>query len=668
MRRLALGAMVMAGWACGAEEAETSGLVGAAGGTVLGPDGAKVVIPPGALTTDTAIHVDRSSASATALPAGLSAIGEMFAFTPHGTSFLVPVTLTVPFDPARVHAGVTLGLYKTNAQNQWARVANPTFDVDTVSAQVTSFSDVQAVVEPLTRNDPVREWSFSEYRGDALTEVLVDSGVQVGGFLSEYYDLGPAFNDSGYVFDDGTELPADGIATADVGSSENGVTYWVDSEAPRGSANVPNAPIGAITRLKQTQSFIKQTEDASLKFTLSLAGIVADDNNAVLGRSCPPVHAQGLLCELIKGELRLDVRADTATRSFFHTAGGATLSGYAENWNSEVWNYRFSRTPLWAPEDFDFVAEFGEGGEKEAHVSMDLRSPRTYSVDLSSVGVGEEFTLTVETFASTYNRIGGAPSEFPTSAGAYLRDPLEIGGATLTMTGLEATNNPLSVLPADAPVPPAPCVPGPGPDPAAGTLQFSAAGYTLEESNVTPRITVTRTGGSKGAVTATFTSSDGTALAGTDYTPVNATVFFADGDAAPRVVDVPLIPDLIDEPDKTVNLTLSQPGGCAALGAQPTAVLTIRNDDITPATLFTVGGTVHGLIGTLVLENHRGMFLEIFDDGPFTFSLLPTPSGTPYFVRVFNQPRDPIQVCTVTNGSGTFTDHNVTDVLVTCGQ
>jgi hypothetical protein len=77
-------------------------------------------------------------------------------------------------------------------------------------------------------------------------------------------------------------------------------------------------------------------------------------------------------------------------------------------------------------------------------------------------------------------------------------------------------------------------------------------------------------------------------------------------------------------------------------------------------------GTVNGLIGTLVLQDHHGLFLQVFDDGPFTFSNLPTPIGMPYAVTVFNQPHDPIQVCTVTNGTGTFTDHNVTDVLVTC--
>jgi hypothetical protein len=114
--------------------------IGSAGGTVTGPAGAQVVIPAGALAANTAIAVDQSSAGSPALPAGMNAFGSMFAFTPHGTSFAMPVTVTVPFNAASVPAGATPALYKTNAAGGWERVAGASVNAATITAQVTSFS------------------------------------------------------------------------------------------------------------------------------------------------------------------------------------------------------------------------------------------------------------------------------------------------------------------------------------------------------------------------------------------------------------------------------------------------------------------------------------------------------------------------------------------------
>ena len=64
-------------------------------------------------------------------------------------------------------------------------------------------------------------------------------------------------------------------------------------------------------------------------------------------------------------------------------------------------------------------------------------------------------------------------------------------------------------------VTPAACVPGPGPNAASGVLQFGAASFAVDEwAGAPPSITVTRTGGGSGAVTATFTTSNGTAIGG----------------------------------------------------------------------------------------------------------------------------------------------------------
>jgi hypothetical protein len=101
-----------------------------------------------------------------------------------------------------------------------------------------------------------------------------------------------------------------------------------------------------------------------------------------------------------------------------------------------------------------------------------------------------------------------------------------------------------------------------------------------------------------------------------------------------------------------------------------------RLEDFAPSPGFTVGGTLTGMIGSRQVE------LELATEGPpgtppittlrprngqFTFFLSPRlVSGNSYQVRVSQQPTDPVQVCTVTNASGTIEDANVTNVEVHC--
>jgi hypothetical protein len=100
--------------------------------------------------------------------------------------------------------------------------------------------------------------------------------------------------------------------------------------------------------------------------------------------------------------------------------------------------------------------------------------------------------------------------------------------------------------------------------------------------------------------------------------------------------------------------------------------------------LFTVGGTVTGLgpmgalgeppVATsgrgLELIDHHGLSLSITADGPFTFTNIPSPTGTAYSVRTGIQPLGfgnvVVKRCSVTNGSGVFANANVTDVQVIC--
>jgi hypothetical protein len=96
-------------------------------------------------------------------------------------------------------------------------------------------------------------------------------------------------------------------------------------------------------------------------------------------------------------------------------------------------------------------------------------------------------------------------------------------------------------------------------------------------------------------------------------------------------------------------------------------------EDFAPSPRFTVGGTVTGLVGT-------GLELELSAEGPpgppptttlrprnGSFTFFPRlVGGNPYEVRVKTQPTNPIQVCTITNASGTIEDANVTNIEAVC--
>ncbi len=127
---------------------------------------------------------------------------------------------------------------------------------------------------------------------------------------------------------------------------------------------------------------------------------------------------------------------------------------------------------------------------------------------------------------------------------------------------------------------------------APGTLQFSGASFSITESGGSRTINVTRTGGDNGAVSVQYATSDGTATAGSDYQATSGTLNWADHDDTTKSFVVTILDDSDDEPNETVNLTLSSPGGGAGLGSPASATLTINDDDSAP------GGP-----GTLALSN-----------------------------------------------------------------
>ena len=81
------------------------------------------------------------------------------------------------------------------------------------------------------------------------------------------------------------------------------------------------------------------------------------------------------------------------------------------------------------------------------------------------------------------------------------------------------------------------------------------------------------------------------------------------------------------------------------------------------AASYSVGGTVSGLSGTVVLQDNGGGNLSVTANGTFTFATK-LASGAAYSVTVKTNPSG--QTCTVSSGSGTVAAANVTSVAVSC--
>jgi hypothetical protein len=139
-----------------------------------------------------------------------------------------------------------------------------------------------------------------------------------------------------------------------------------------------------------------------------------------------------------------------------------------------------------------------------------------------------------------------------------------------------------------------------------GSIGFTSASATVDESVGVATTKVVRTGGRSTIAETVFVTADGTATAGDDYADSTGTITFVAGQRSADV-SVPIVDDALDEDDETVELTLGAPTGGASLGLDA-ATMTIVDDDAgaahpidaacptgtVPSGTFPDGGAVHG--------------------------------------------------------------------------
>jgi len=180
-------------------------------------------------------------------------------------------------------------------------------------------------------------------------------------------------------------------------------------------------------------------------------------------------------------------------------------------------------------------------------------------------------------------------------------------------------------------------------------LSFNTANYGVNESGGTATITVLRTNASAGTATVNYSTSNGTATsgatctAGVDFIGTSGSFTWGNGDTSVRTFVITICNDGFDEADETINLTLSNAGGTGSLGAQPTATLTIGNDD-GPPVFFTEENTQHAIALDFVTQTRDPFTLtspfNLVDDQRRRVSLFVTHLGL--------LPGDPISVVVVT--------------------
>lgn len=507
-----------------------------------------------------------------------------------------------------------------------------------------------------------RYWQFEVYyagsgfRAEPLR--YAPSGV-----VHEEIVLDPPSTDES---DDGRKL--------EVHSNADGVTYWLGAESPRGDGRVPETRLGASAWLRQQQVFRKLQEAGTLEFVVTHVDLEAFDGNPVLDENLvcgeswmiPALDCSGPIWA--KADLVIEaftiIPGDKVPAELWTSTLSASLDGSAGRWRFQGgMRGESERTPEYLV--YGTVADFDvdlnvDRDATGTHARVKLNRPITITIPLKDVKVDELVWVDMEAFTEALNQL-----QLESWSTAFFRDPLKTTGVTVRTAGMEPVPMPAGLLPPQRTLRlPQPC---PATDPAAGIVEFAADRFSFPESfnGRGAPVRIVRHDGSRGKVAVTFSMGGGTATSNLDYMPVTRTVVFGDGEEGTKWVRVPLIPNTVVDGDRWVEMRLSAPLGCAALGRLVTSQLKIRDDDTRPVLTYTVGGTVNGLAGTGLTVGNAGSSVTINGDGRFTIPT-PLPDGTAYDVRVLNQPGNPAQQCTVQRGGGTIAGANVTDVQVQC--
>lgn len=141
-----------------------SAMIGSSGGAVGLPDGASVLLPPGALAVPTQISIaEIALPPGSELPSTAVVVGGVYAFHPDGQGFQTPVQIVVPYDPALLPPGYSEGAISIYRRESW-----PQFDMVGSDDGEESISSNGQVLDPARRLVSVSTSMFSAYAALAV--------------------------------------------------------------------------------------------------------------------------------------------------------------------------------------------------------------------------------------------------------------------------------------------------------------------------------------------------------------------------------------------------------------------------------------------------------------------------------------------------------------------
>lgn len=137
-----------------------------------------------------------------------------------------------------------------------------------------------------------------------------------------------------------------------------------------------------------------------------------------------------------------------------------------------------------------------------------------------------------------------------------------------------------------------------------GALRIALSSYSVSEAGGTVTLSVQRIGSTSGAASVVAATSNGTAVAGSDYVGKTQTLSWASGNGAAKNFAVTITQDTANEGSQIFNVTLANATG-GWIGTPTAAIVTILDDDAASAgTLqFTSGSVSVGEAAATVTRN-----------------------------------------------------------------